>query len=305
MEIRLSSRRAFVAGCAAWAAVSTTPSSAADGVLGTLDQASWAMSDGAAGIAGFRKLGFTLTPKPKVQSDGSLSTFAYFPDFTYLEVVETHSADEKRWLASGANPEEAGGLVESCSASSSALARRGIRMSVGKGAGFCFADFPSDDALLGNVFLYAHPGVPSTQRSRSKDSRYMHHRNGALGLRESWIAVPDLEKSVARFSNAGFSVIDPSIAVEPLSARGTVLAWGSRRIVLLEATGPVGPLGGSVAQLGPHPVGVRLAADMTAARRAIRPFASDWGDALLVGPDQGNGAWIAFGPENSWTGEKS
>ena len=42
---------------------------------------------------------------------------------------------------------------------------------------------------------------------------------------------------------------------------------------------------------------------MTAARRAIEPLASDWGDALLVGPENGKGAWLAFGPENSWTGE--
>ena len=297
------SRRVFVAGCAAWGAFSPTPSPAADGVLGHLDQASWAVSDGAAGIAAFRKLGFTLTPKPKVQLDGTLSTFAYFPDFTYLEIVETHSAEEKRWLASGANPEEAGGLVESCSATATALARRGIHMTVGKGAGFCFAAFPSNDALLGNVFVYAHPEASSTKRSRAKYSQYVHHHNGALGLRESWIAVPDLEKTVARFSNAGFPILLRSIVVEPLRARGTVLAWGSHRIVLLEPTGPIGPLGGPVATLGAHPIGVRLAADMTAARRAVQPFARDWGDALLVGPDEGKGAWIAFGPENSWTGE--
>ncbi len=298
----MSSRRAFVAGCAALAAVPTA-ASAADGALGRLDHSSWAVSDGAAAIAVFRKLGFSLTPKPKVQSDGALSTFAFFPDFTYLEIVETHSAEDKRWLASGANPEAAGGLVASCSATASALARRGIRMSVGKGAGFCYAAFPSDDGLLGNVFAYAHSKAASTQRSRSMHSRYVRHANGALGLREIWLAVPDLERAVVRFTNAGFPVIRRSIVVEPLRARGTVLAWGSHRIVLLQATGPIGPLGGPVADLGAHTVGVRLAADMTAARRVLRPFASEWRDALLVGPAQAKGGWIAFGPENSWTGE--
>jgi hypothetical protein len=297
------SRHAFVAGCAAWGVLYPTESTAADGALGHLDHSSWVVSDGAAGIAAFHKLGFTLTPKPKVQADGALSTFAFFPDFTYLEIVETHSRDDKSWLASGANPQEAGGLVESCSATAAALARRGIHMSVGNGAGFCFGAFPSDDTLLGNVFVYAHPKASSTKRSRATFSRYAHHINGALGLRESWIAVPDLERSVVRFVNAGFPVLLRSIVVEPLGARGTVLAWGSHRIVLLESTGPVGPLGGPVAALGAHPVGVRLAADMTAARRAIEPFASGWGDALLVGPDEAKGAWIAFGPENSWTGE--
>jgi hypothetical protein len=55
--------------------------------------------------------------------------------------------------------------------------------------------------------------------------------------------------------------------------------------------------------LGAHPIGVRLAADMTAARRAIEPFATSWGDTLLIGPNEAKGAWIALGPENSWTGE--
>ena len=297
------SRRAFVAGCAAWGVVYPAEARAADGALGHLDHSSWVVSDGAAGIAAFRKLGFTLTPKPKVQVGGALSTFALFPDFTYLEIVETHLAEDRRYLASGANPEEAGGLVESCSATATALARRGVHMSVGNGAGFCFDAFPSDDGLLGNVFVYAHPKASATKRSRSKSAQYRHHVNGALGLRESWIAVPDLERAVVRFVSAGFPVIHRSIAVEPLRARGTVLAWGSHRIVLLRATGPVGPLGGPVASLGAHPVGVRLAADMTAARRAIEPLASDWGDALLVGPENGKGAWLAFGPENSWTGE--
>lgn len=296
------SRRAFVAGCAAWGALCPTESPAADAALGHLDHSSWVVSDGAAGIAAFRKLGFTLTPKPKVQADGALSTFALFPDSTYLEIVETHLAEDRRYLASGANPEESGGLVESCSATATALARRGVHVSVGNGAGFCFDAFPSDDGLLGNVFVYAHPTALSTKRSRAR-SRYAHHINGALGLRESWIAVPDLERAVMRFVSAGFPVLHRSIVVEPLRARGTVLAWGSQRIVLLEATGPVGPLGGPVANLGAHPIGVRLAADMTAARRAIEPFAANWGEMLLVGPDKGEGAWIAFGPENSWTGE--
>jgi hypothetical protein len=295
-------RRTFVAGCAALGAVFPTKSLAADGPLGHLDHASWVVSDGAAGIAAFRKLGFTLTPKPKVQVGGALSTFALFPDFTYLEMVETHLAEDRRYLASGANPEESGGLVESCSATATALSRRGVHMSVGNGAGFCFDAFPSDDGLLGNVFVYAHPTALSTKRSRAQ-SRYAHHINGALGLRESWIAVPDLERAVLRFVSAGFPVLHRSIVVEPLRARGTILAWGSHRIVLLEATGPVGPLGGPVANLGAHPIGVRLAADMTAARRAIQTLASDWGEALLVGPSEAKGAWIAFGPENSWTGE--
>jgi hypothetical protein len=297
------SRRAFIAGCAAWGVLYPTEAPAADGALGHLEHSSWVVSDGAAGIAAFRKLGFTLTPRPKVQADGSLSTFALFGDFTFLEIVETHLAEDRRYIASGANPEESGGIVESCSATATALARRGIRMSVGNGAGFCFDAFPSDDGLLGNVFVYAHPKASATKRSREKSARYRHHINGALGLRESWIAVPDLERAVVRFASAGFPVLHRSIVVEPLRARGTVLAWGSQRIVLLEAMGPVGPLGGAVANLGAHPIGVRLAADMTAARRALQPFASVWGDALLVGPDAGKGAWIAFGPENSWTGE--
>jgi hypothetical protein len=297
------SRRAFIAGCAAWGVLYPTEAPAADGALGHLEHSSWVVSDGAAGIAAFRKLGFTLTPRPKVQADGSLSTFALFGDFTFLEIVETHLAEDRRYIASGANPEESGGIVESCSATATALARRGIRMSVGNGAGFCFDAFPSDDGLLGNVFVYAHPKASATKRSREKSAQYRHHINGALGLRESWIAVPDLERAVVRFASAGFPVLHRSIVVEPLRARGTVLAWGSQRIVLLEAMGPVGPLGGAVANLGAHPIGVRLAADMTAARRALQPFASVWGDALLVGPDAGKGAWIAFGPENSWTGE--
>jgi hypothetical protein len=140
----------------------------------------------------------------------------------------------------------------------------------------------------------------ASKRSRAKDLQHAHHINGAIGLRESWIAVPDLGRAVERFESAGFPVLVRSIVVEPLRARGTVLAWGSHRIVLLEPTGPIGPLGGPVAALGAHPVGVRLAADMTAARRAVRPFASKWGDALLVGPNEGKGAWIVFGPENSW-----
>jgi hypothetical protein len=296
-------RRTFLAGCAAFGAFSPTASPAADGALGHLDHSSWVVRDSAAGISAFRKLGFTLTPKPKVQADGALSTFALFPDFTYLEIVETHLAEDGRYLASGANPEESGGLVESCSATATALARRGIRMSVGNGAGFCFGAFPSDDGLLGNVFVYAHPTASPTKRSRARYAQYAHHINGALGLRESWIAVPDLERAVARFSNAGFPVLHRSIAVEPLRARGTVLGWGSHRIVLLEAMGPVGPLGGPVAKLGAHPIGVRLAADMTAARRAVGAFASGYGDALLVGPDEAKGAWIAFGAENSWTGQ--
>jgi hypothetical protein len=295
-------RRTFLAGCAALGAAFPTESLAADGPLGHLDHSSWVVSDGAAGIAAFRKLGFTLTPKPKLQVGGALSTFALFPDFTYLEIVETHSAGDRRYLASGANPEEAGGLVESCSSTATALARRGIHMSVGNGAGFCFGAFPSDDGLLGNVFVYAHPNASSTKRSRGF-KQYAHHVNGALGLRESWIAVPDLERAVVRFARAGFPVLHRSIVVEPLRARGTVLAWGSHRIVLLEATGPVGPLGGPVANLGAHPIGVRLAADMTAARRAIEPFATSWGDTLLIGPNEAKGAWIALGPENSWTGE--
>ncbi len=261
------------------------------------------MSDGAAGIAAFRKLGFCSTPKPKLQSDGALSTFVPFADSTFLEIVETHLAQEKPWLASGANPEEAGGLIESCSATASALAKRGIRMDVGKGVDFCFAAFPSGDSVLNNVFVYAHTKASSTQTSRSKYAQYIHHPNGALGLREIWLAVPDLSQAVVRFAHAGFPVIRRSIVIEPFNARGSVLAWGSRRIVLLQATGPIGPLGGPVARLGAHPVGVRLAADMTAARRALQPFATGWGDALLVGPGEAKGAWIAFGPENSWTGE--
>jgi hypothetical protein len=73
------SRRAFVAGCAAWGVVYPAEARAADGALGHLDHSSWVVSDGAAGIAAFRKLGFTLTPKPKVQVGGALSTFALFP----------------------------------------------------------------------------------------------------------------------------------------------------------------------------------------------------------------------------------
>jgi hypothetical protein len=55
-------RRAFLAGCAACAAAYPPPARAAEGPLGHLDHSSWAVSDGAAGIAAFRKLGFTLTP---------------------------------------------------------------------------------------------------------------------------------------------------------------------------------------------------------------------------------------------------
>jgi hypothetical protein len=128
-------RRTFLAGCAALGAAFPTESLAADAPLGHLDHSSWVVSDGAAGIAAFRKLGFMLTPKPKLQVGGALSTFALFPDFTYLEIVETHSAGDRRYLASGANPEEASGLVESCSSTATALARRGIHMSVGNGAG--------------------------------------------------------------------------------------------------------------------------------------------------------------------------
>lgn len=296
-------RRAFVAGCAAVAAAYPTASAAAADALGHLDHASWATSDGAAAIAAFRKLGFHLTPKPKLQSDGSRSTFAPFADSTYLEIVETHLAQEKPWLASGANPEEAGGLVESCSATTSALAKRGIRMDVGKGVDYCYASFPSHDNVLNNVFVYARPKASWTHTFRSKYSRYIDHPNGALGLREMWLAVPDLSQAILRFAHAGFPLVRRSIVIEPLSARGSVLAWGSHRIVLLQATGPIGPLGGPVAHLGAHPIGVRLAADMTAARRAVHPFASGWGDALLVGPGDAKGGWIAFGPENSWTGE--
>ena len=181
-----------------------------------LDHASWAMSDGAAGIAAFRKLGFCSTPKPKLQSDGALSTFVPFADSTFLEIVETHLAQEKPWLASGANPEEAGGLIESCSATASALAKRGIRMDVGKGVDFCFAAFPSGDSVLNNVFVYAHTKASSTQTSRSKYAQYIHHPNGALGLREIWLAVPDLSQAVVRFAHAGFPVIRRSIVIEPL-----------------------------------------------------------------------------------------
>jgi hypothetical protein len=87
-------RRTFLAGCAAFGAFSPTASPAADGALGHLDHSSWVVRDSAAGISAFRKLGFTLTPKPKVQADGALSTFALFPDFTYLEIVETHLAED-------------------------------------------------------------------------------------------------------------------------------------------------------------------------------------------------------------------
>jgi hypothetical protein len=261
------------------------------------------VSDGSAAQAAFRKLGFTLTPEPKVQIDGSLSTFALFPDGTYLEIVETHASEEKRWVASGANPEAAGGLVESCTATASEVAGRGVHMTVGKGAGFCYAAFPDNDGVLSNIFVYGHPAGGSPKKRSSKYARLAHHENGALGLREVWIAVADLQQAADRFIKAGFPVISPSITVEPLSARGTVLGWGAHRIVVLESTGPLGPLGGPVARLGAHPVGVRVAANMPAARRIVGTFATSWGSALLVGPGRARGGWIAFAPEHSWTGE--
>jgi hypothetical protein len=296
-------RHMFIAGCAASAAVYPSSSLAAADALGHLDHSYWTVSDGAAGKAAFRQLGFTLTPVPKRQLDGVFSTFAEFRDDTYLEIVESHLADDKRWIASGANPQEAGGIVESCAATAGALARRGIHMSVGKGAGYCQAEFPPQDKLLGNVFVYSYPGAYSKKRSPPKHPEYLHHDNGALGVRESWIAVPELEIAADRFTKAGFPVIVRSIAVEPLNARGTVLAWGSHRIVLLQASGPFSPLRGPVARLGAHPVGVRLAADMRAARQVVGPVAEPWGAALLVRPGAAKGGWITFGQEGTWTGE--
>jgi hypothetical protein len=299
------SRRRFVAASTAFAAAWPIEAAATDGPLGHLDHSFWTVANGTAMAAVFRKLGFTLTPKPKVQVDGSLSTFVLFPDSTYLEIVETHTPDEQHWIASGANPEAAGGLVESCTVTARAEVPRGIHMSVGEGAGFCYAAFPSGDSLLSNVFIYGHPsqGAAAKKRMATEDARYGRHENGALGLRESWIAVADIELATARFANAGFPVIKHSIAVEPLAARGTVLAWGAHRIVLLQATGPVGPLGEPVARLGAHPVGVRVAAHMPAARRIVSSIATTWGDALLVGPKEARGGWIAFAPEHSWTGD--
>jgi hypothetical protein len=266
-------RRTFIAGCAASAATYPSSSLAAADPLGHLDHSFWTVSDGAAGKTAFRKLGFTLTPVPMKQVEGVFSTFAEFRDRTYLEIVESHLADDKRWIASGANPQQAGGIVESCAATAGALAQRGIHMSVGEGAGYCQAEFPHQDKLLSNVFVYSYPGAYSKKRSPPKHPEYLHHENGALGVRESWIAVPELHIAVDRFTKAGFPVIVRSITVEPLNARGTVFAWGSQRIVLLQASGPLSPLSRPVARLGAHPLGVRLAADMTAARRVVGPFA--------------------------------
>jgi hypothetical protein len=284
-------RRTFLAGCATAAAVYPSQSLASADALGHLDHSFWTVSDGAAGKAAFRKLGFTLTPKPMKLAEGVFSTFAEFRDRTYLEIVESHLADATRWIASGANPQQAGGIVESCAATARALAQRGIRMSIGAGPGYCQAEFPHQDKLLGNVFLYSYPGAYSQERSPPKHPEYVQHLNGALGVRESWIAVPELEPAVDRFTRAGFPIIVRSIAVEPLDARGTVFAWGSHRIVLLQAaSAPFGPLAGAVARLGAHPVGVRLAADMTAARRVVGRFAMSWESALIVGPGAAKGS---------------
>jgi hypothetical protein len=296
-------RRTFIAGCAAYGAVYGRSSLASADALGHLDHSFWTVRDGAAGKVAFRKLGFTLTPVPMKQAAGVFSTFALFRDRTYLEIVESHAAEDQRWIASGANPQAAGGLVASCAATVGALAKRGIRMSVGEGPGYCHAEFPHQDKLLGNVFVYSYPGAYSKKRSPPKHPQYVHHDNGALGVRESWIAVPELEKAVDRFTKAGFPIIFRSIAVEPLRARGTVFAWGSHRIVLLQAWGPASPLSGPVSRLGAHPVGVRLAADMTAARRVVGPFATAWGAALLVAPGAAKGGWITFSEEGAWTGK--
>jgi hypothetical protein len=296
-------RRTFIVGCAATAAAYPRPSRAAAAVLGHLDHSFWTMIDGAAGKAAFRKLGFTLTPKPMKQVEGVFSTFAVFRDRTYLEIVESHLTEDRRWIASGANPQQAGGIVESCATTAGALAQRGIRMSVGEGAGYCTAEFPHRDKLLSNVFVYSYPGAYSKQRSPPKHPELLHHENGALGVRESWIAVPELDTAVHRFTKAGFPIIVRSIIVEPLNSRGTVFAWGSNRIVLLQPSGPFSPLANPVARLGAHPVGVRLAADMTAARRVVGPIAEPWGAALLVTPGAAKGGWITFSQEGTWTGQ--
>lgn len=230
----------------------------------------------------------------------ALSTFALFRDRTYLEIAEDHEADERTWIESGANPEAAGGFVQSCTATAASLNKRGVKLTVGQGAGFCYAAF-SDDTILRRVFFYSHP----RNRKRGHADRYAafeRHANGALGVRESWIAVSDLARAAARFTHAGFPIVAPALSVAPLEAHGVALGWGAHRIVLLEPAGPTSPLGAPLARIGPHPVGVRLAAEMSSATDDLSSLAEPWGDALLVGPANALGGWIAFGREGSWSG---
>jgi hypothetical protein len=113
--------------------------------------------------------------------------------------------------------------------------------------------------------------------------------------------VPDLPRALARFSRAGFSVVAPTVSIEPLGAHGTALGWGAHRILLITPNSPTSAIGGAVARLGAHPVGVRLASDMTVAGQKVAPLADAWGNALLVGPANAHGGWIAFGADGTWT----
>jgi hypothetical protein len=171
---------------------------------------------------------------------------------------------------------------------------------VGQGAGFAHASFPAESPL-GRLFFYSHPG--SEQSAGSGKQRAVEpHANGALGLRECWIAVTDLGEATERFTIAGFPIVASAIAIAPLEARGVALGWGAHRIGLLEPESPTSPLAASLARIGSHPVGVRLAADMSSPTLADGSIAEPWGDARIVGPANALGAWIAFGPEGSWSG---
>ena len=292
-------RRSFLTGCTAWAFSSLIGETrAAEDGLGHLDHSYWTVADGDGASAAFRRLGFRLTSKPYRQVDGALSTFAPFRDHTYLEIVEDHGADEKTWIANGANPEAAGGLVQSCARTAAFVSKYGVKMMIGQGAGFCYGSFPND-SILSRVFVYSF----SPQHRHNNNAEFTQpHANGALGVRESWIVVTDLDRAVKRFTDAGFPIVAPAIAIPCIKVHGVALGWGEHRIVLLQPTDPTSPLGEPLARIGSHPVGVRLAAEMTSATRALASLAEPCGDALLVGPAHAIGGWIAFGREGTWSG---
>lgn len=297
-------RSGFIAASAAALVAGAFAPARAFGVLGQLDHSFWIQTDAEPLKAAFRRLGFSLTPIPKKQVDGSLSTFALFGDagHTYLEIVEDRSPDGKTWTEQGTNPAAAGSWVPDLEATAAALSQRNIKLKVDKGAGFMAASFP-DQSVLSNIFYYSYhrDNSPAAKRRRKLTMEpYSHHANGAQGLREIWLGVPDLTLAVSRFIAAGFPIVADAVSIEPLGARGTALGWGEHRIVLVTPTGPTSEIG-YVSRYGARPVGVRVAADMNLARRYIGSSATAWGDALFVGPHQLFGGALAFSREGTWT----
>lgn len=265
---------------------------APDALLG-IDHVVIAVADLSAAVADYRALGFTVTPGGRHPGRPTENALVVFGDGAYLELITYHAAapQERWWLTLQA---DGSGFVDHAlwprdvGAALAAARARGLHTLTGPLPGSRLR--PDGTRIDWVTARHATPELPflcadlTPRALRVPEGDARVHANGARGIAELVVAVPEIDAAVARYQ----ALLGPATAIESRPPDGEDLRRAGFRLagqsVLLLAPGSgtadTHPLRQRLRRRGPGPCALTLAAGGGAVRAL--PTAASQGAALRL-----------------------